>query len=66
MSKSEPVVIKKRKYDEWDIRNWADKLQDAEEIKNDPVKMKLLKPYLKKKVESLEDLREIANNIAKG
>jgi len=49
--------------DEWEIQCWADTLIKAEEIKADPEKMKLLKPYLEKKVKvitSVAQLREKA------
>lgn len=49
--------------DEWEIRCWADKLIEAEEIKSDPEKMKLVKPFLDKKVKaitSVAQLREVA------
>lgn len=51
------------KYDEYEIKCWADKLLEAEEIKNDPEKMALVKPYLDKKakaINSIADLKAIA------
>lgn len=49
--------------DEMEVQCWADTLMRAEEIKNDPQKMKHVQPLLKKKlktISSLADLRQVA------
>ncbi len=56
---------KKPKYDEWEIKDWVRTLKEAEEIKEDPEKMKLLKPHLKKEIKSIEDLKDLVNNYDK-
>ena len=63
----QPEKPKKNKIDEWQVKHWADVIVEAEEIKADPEKMKLVKPLLAKKasgikkaVESLDDLRALA------
>jgi hypothetical protein len=53
------------KYDDWFLKNCAEKLLEAEEIKQDAKLMKALKPLLEKKskaVKSLDDLRQAARN----
>jgi hypothetical protein len=52
----------KRKYEEYEIKGWVRTLQEAEEIKNNKEKMKLLKPFLKKEVDALDELKTLLNN----
>jgi hypothetical protein len=58
---AEPSSGKKEKYSEHDIKHWADTIQQAEEIKADPEKMKLLSPMLSHKVKSIAGLRKLAS-----
>lgn len=54
--------LDEKKPDEYEIKNWAEKILEAEEIKNDPEKMKLVAPYLEKKakaINSVADLRKL-------
>lgn len=44
---------------EWEIESWANTLMCAEEIKNDPEKMKLVKPYLDKKVKAIKSIAQL-------
>jgi glutamate synthase domain-containing protein 2 len=37
-------------------------LREAEEIKNDAEKMTLVKPFLKKEIKSIEDLKELISS----
>lgn len=60
---------KNSKPDEWEIRNWADKIVEAHEIMCDPDKMKLVKKYLKTKkkaMRSIDDLISYRNSKAMG
>lgn len=54
-------------YDEWEIRDCADCLTRAEEIKKDAKKVKAVMKYLKEKkknvITSLAELREYANGM---
>ena len=54
MSESEK---KKKGFNEFEIKQMVDCLQEAEEIKTDPAKMKAIAPFLKKKIKSLDDLK---------
>lgn len=48
------------------IEHWADTLMRAEEIKNDPKKMKHIGPHLEKKqkaIKSIADLRKRAKDL---
>ena len=56
-----PTNEKKKKYEDWEINSWARTLEEAEEIKRDPEKMKLIKPIIKKKVLSIDALKKLAN-----
>lgn len=50
--------------DEWEVKQWADTVHQAEEIKQDPKKWALVKDILNKKVKtisSIAELRDIAN-----
>lgn len=61
--KAEKQNEKEGKYEEYEIKCWAEKLLEAEEIKNDPEKMALVKPYLDNKVKairSIADLKAVA------
>lgn len=42
--------------DEYEIKCWADKIIEAEEIKSDPEKMKLVAPILQKKKAAVEKI----------
>lgn len=51
----------------WEIEGWARTIIEAEEIKGDSEKMKLVQPFLDKKVKairSIDDLRKLANKKA--
>jgi ferritin len=62
-------VEKRKKYegmDEWEVKDCIRTLKRAEEIKNDPKKMKAVKKMFpeyykeeKKEIKSLDDLRDI-------
>lgn len=45
--------------DEWEIKHWADTILSAEEIKNDPMKMKYVTPFLNKKVDAIKSLDDL-------
>ncbi len=73
MEEATPVGKKDKKYgkyDKWEVESWARSIMEAEEVKQDPEKMKYVKPFLedkikalegvKKSVESIEDIRQIA------
>lgn len=49
------------KYDEWDIKRFADVLSEAEEIKNDKEKMKYVYPILQQKKEAADKVLQAAN-----
>lgn len=59
MAKALAVAAKSNKVEQYEIEGWVRTLREAEEIKNDPAKMKLLKPLLKKQIKSLADLKEL-------
>lgn len=66
MMEDKPAEPKKSKGPEkWEIENWARTLMDAEEIKADADKMKLLQPMLSKKVKAIEGIRSLADLRAK-
>ena len=46
-------------YPTYEIERCAEKIQEAEEIKRDPAKMKEVRKILKRKIESIADLKEI-------
>lgn len=50
---------KSKKIEDWEIDGWVRDLERAEEIKNDPAKMKLVQPRLKKKIKSISDLKNL-------
>jgi phenolic acid decarboxylase len=59
---------KNKKYEDYEIQNWADTLMKAEEIKNDSEKMSLIKPHLEKKmkaIKSIADLKKVASQKIK-
>jgi len=71
MDAVEPKKEKKMygKYDEWDINSAAETLMQAEAIKKDDEKMGYVKQHLskkKKEIKSIEDLRLVAQEKAKG
>lgn len=45
--------------DKWEIESWARTIQEAEEIKADPEKMKKVMPLLKKKVAGMKMTMEM-------
>ena len=49
------------KYDEWDIKHFADVLSEAEEIKNDKEKMKYVLPLLEEKKKAADNVLQAAN-----
>lgn len=54
--------------DEYEVKRWADTIQEAEEIKQDPEKWELVKKVLHKKkkaINSLQELRDIAHGNKK-
>ena len=61
-----PVEVKKQKkkygkYEDYEVEGWVDTLMRAEEIKNDPEKMKYAEMCIKKKkkaINSIADLRD--------
>lgn len=53
---AEPAAESKA-YDEFELKDKARTLQDAEEIKADPELMKALQPYLSKKASALEGMK---------
>jgi hypothetical protein len=57
--KGEISNVKISKPDKWEIEGWCRTLREAEAIKNDPKKMKLLTPFLKKEIKSIEDLKDL-------
>lgn len=64
---SKPAMSDSKKYEDYEVKSWADTLMQAEEIKADPEKMKLLHPHLEKKskaIKSLDDLRSKAKQVA--
>lgn len=50
----DPKKAEKKGPDEWEIQSWARTIIEAEEIKADPKKMKLVAPHLKAKVKGLQ------------
>lgn len=55
---------KKKEYDKYDQRRFADVLMEAEEIKKDPKKMAAAKKHIektKKQIRTIEDLKGLAN-----
>jgi hypothetical protein len=52
---------KNEKYSDYDVKHWADIIQQAEEIKADPEKMKLVSPMLHHKVNSIKGLKKLAS-----
>lgn len=55
---------KSKKPDEWEIKSWVSDITRANEILNDPEKMKYVKPELKKQkrnIRSIDDLIELRN-----
>ncbi len=62
-----PELFDSEKYDEHKVKESADILLEAEEIKKDPVLMKNIKAHWEKsseKIKSLKDLKEVANNFS--
>lgn len=60
-----PELFNEEKYNENLVKEKADILMEAEEIKKDPVLMKKIKEHLdksSKKIDSLKKLKDIANN----
>ena len=58
---------KSKKVEDYEIENWADTLIRAEEIKNDPEKMKYVDKFLKKKkkaINSIADIRARYNEMS--
>ncbi len=53
-----------KKYDEWDLKNHADTLAKAEEIKADPHLMKALKPHLEKKAKAYKSLSQLRHKAS--
>lgn len=56
-------ISKKEKYEDWQLKCWADTLREAEEIKADPAKMAAIAPKLEssaKVIKSLDDIRKAA------
>jgi len=49
------------KFEEYEVKSAADTLQRAMEIKANAPLMKEVKKILKKKIESIEDLKKLAN-----
>lgn len=72
MEMDEAVTEKKQKkeygkYDKWEVEGWVDTLMQAEEIKKDAEKMKYVSMCAKKKkkaIESIDDLRSRAQEVA--
>lgn len=66
---AEPKMEKVAGFDKWEVESWARTLQEAEEIKADPKKMKAVMPLLKSKIKalkgikSLDDLRDRAKEM---
>lgn len=61
-----PELLDPEKYDENKIKESADTLLEADEIKKDPVLMKKIQEYWDKqegKIKSLRDLKDKANNF---
>ena len=55
----EVKVEKMGKFDKWKVEDAARTLQEAEEIKKDTALMSEVKKILKKKIKSLDDLRDL-------
>lgn len=51
-----------KKMDEWEIDSAMDTLVRAEEIKKDKKLMKAIYPKMKKKISSIEELKELYND----
>lgn len=65
--KLNPELFDSEKYDENKIKESAEILLEAEEIKKDEVLMGKIKEFWKdqkKKIKSLDDLKDFANNFA--
>lgn len=68
-SKASTPPMEDSKYDRWAVDNACRTLMDAEEIKQDPKMMKLVKPMIDKKaktITSLQDLKDHANSMDHG
>ena len=53
-AKSTVKVVKRRKLDEWEVKNAVDTLQRAEEIQSDPTMMKAVKGEVMKQKKALD------------
>jgi len=65
--KLNPELLDPEKYDENKVKECAETLLEADEIKKDEVLMKKIKEYWDKqagKIKSLKDLRDKANNFS--
>ena len=51
----------KRPLDDWDHKNNADKLMDAQEIMSDPEKMKGAMKHIKKKARAIRSVKDLQN-----
>lgn len=63
-----PKLMDPEKYDEHMIKESAETLLEAEEIKKDPVLMNKIKQHWdnsNKKINSLKKLKEVASNFSK-
>jgi hypothetical protein len=61
-----PKLFDDKEYDEHKLKESAECLMEAEEIKKDPLLMQKIKEYLakqEKKIKSLKDLKEVSNNF---
>lgn len=63
IEEKKPSTTTKNKYEDYEMDGWVDTLIRAEEIKQDPDKMKALGPLIRKKMKvfkSIEDLEAYA------
>lgn len=54
-----PSDEKKREPDKWEINSWVRTLQEAEEIKADPEKMKYVRPQIATQVKAVKNLADL-------
>lgn len=52
-----PKTNKKKKYEDWEVRNALDDLERAERVKENPELMKLVEKQAKKKIADLKRIK---------
>lgn len=63
-SAPEPETTMEGEFHPHDVKNWADKILEAEELKNDPKKMKHILPHLNRKMSAIKNLSQL-KSVAK-